>query len=68
MCQKPKCSIAPGQRKSSCAKVRVTKPGSGKFSITNLEYPDHVCDITYFYGFKERMQIMYPLQVRKKAL
>ncbi len=46
-----------GQRKSSCAKVRVTKPGTGKFKITHIDYPNIECDITYFFGLKERQQV-----------
>ena len=45
------------------AKVRVTKPGTGKFSVTHIDYPDVTNDITYFFSFKERHQVMYPLQV-----
>ena len=50
---------------SACAKVRVTKPGTGKFSLLHIDYPDHPQDISYFYGLKERQQVMYPLQFTK---
>jgi hypothetical protein len=41
----------------------VTKPGTGKFSVTHIDYPEVTSDITYFFSFKERHQVMYPLQV-----
>ncbi len=53
-----------GQRKSSLAKVRVTKPGTGKFSVTHIDFPEVTNDITYFFSIKERHQVMYPLQVK----
>jgi ribosomal protein S9 len=52
-----------GQRKTALAKVRVTKPGTGKFSVTHIDFPEVTSDITYFFSFKERHQVMYPLQV-----
>jgi len=51
-----------GQRKSSVATVKVLKPGSGRFSIRHIDYFDNECDITYFYDYLDRHQIMYPLQ------
>lgn len=54
-----------GQRKTSTATVRVTKPGNGKVFIQNPEAPDFVTDITYFFALKERLQILYPLQFTK---
>ena len=38
-----------GQRKTSVATVKVTKPGSGRFIIRHVDYSDIECDITYFY-------------------
>ena len=38
-----------GQRKSSVAKVKVLKPGSGKISIRHVDYMDIECDATYFH-------------------
>lgn len=54
-----------GQKKSACAKVRVTKPGTGKFTLMNIDYPEDVQGITYFFGLKERQAIMFPLQFTK---
>lgn len=54
-----------GQRKSSLAKVRVTKPGTGMFSLTHIDFPEVTNDITYFFSIKERHQVMYPLQFTK---
>ena len=38
-----------GQRKSSVAKVKVIKPGSGKFVIQHVDFMDIENDITYFF-------------------
>ena len=38
-----------GQRKSSVAKVKVIKPGTGRFSLRHIDYMDIDCDITYFF-------------------
>jgi small subunit ribosomal protein S9 len=54
-----------GQRKTSCAKVRVTKPGTGKFRLVHMDHPDVANDITYFFSMKDRTQVMYPLQFTK---
>lgn len=54
-----------GQRKTSTAMVRVTKPGTGQVKIINPEAPNFVSDITYFFALKERLQVMYPLQFTK---
>ena len=54
-----------GLRLSSVAKVRVTKPGTGAVKIVHIDYPEHECDIRYFYSMKERHQVMYPLQFTK---
>jgi len=51
-----------GQRKSSVATVKVLKPGSGRFNIRHIDYFDNECDITYFYDYLDRHQVMYPLQ------
>merc|ERR1711879_161143 len=51
-----------GQLKTACAKVRVTKPGTGKFSLIHIDHPNHVEDITYFFSLRDRMQVFYPLQ------
>eukprot|EP00094_Tigriopus_californicus_P003672 TCALIF_03533-PA protein Name:"Similar to MRPS9 28S ribosomal protein S9, mitochondrial (Homo sapiens)" AED:0.14 eAED:0.14 QI:225/0.5/1/1/1/1/3/50/333 len=56
---------AQGQKKSACAKVRVTKPGTGKFTLMNIDFPEEVQGITYFFGMKERLAIMFPLQFTK---
>ena len=45
--------------------MRVTSPGTGKFRIRHIDYPEHEQDITYFFGLKERLQVMYPLQFAK---
>lgn len=37
-----------GQRKSSVAKVKVIKPGSGEFVIRHVDNMDIECDTTYF--------------------
>ena len=39
--------------------------GTGEFRIKNLEEPNLVLDIGYFYALKERLQIIYPLQFTK---
>lgn len=54
-----------GQRMSAVAKVKVTKPGTGTFKITHIDYPEHECDIRYFFSIKERHVVMYPLQFTK---
>jgi len=54
-----------GRRKTSTAKVRVTKPGTGVLTIRHEDHPHYVEDIGYFFGLKERLQIMYPLQFTK---
>ena len=54
-----------GRRNTACAKVKVIKPGTGKIAIRHIDYPDQVFDITYFYGLKERMQIVQPLLFTK---
>ena len=38
-----------GQRKTSVAKVKVIKPGSGKFVIQHVDFMDIENDITYFF-------------------
>ena len=50
---------------SAVAKVKVTKPGTGTFKIIHIDYPEHECDIQYFYSMSERHKIMYPLQFTK---
>merc|ERR1711973_721474 len=54
-----------GQRKTACARVRVTKPGTGKVRIINADFPDIECDLRYFFDANERHIIMYPLQFTK---
>jgi len=54
-----------GLRMSAVAKVRVTKPGTGVFKITHIDYPEHESDIRYFYSMKDRHVVMYPLQFCK---
>jgi len=54
-----------GLRMSSVAKVKVTKPGTGIFKITHIDYPEHECDIRYFYSMRDRHSVMYPLQFTK---
>jgi len=54
-----------GQRKTAHAKVRVTKPGKGLVTIRHEEHPHYVMDIGYFYALKERLAVLYPLQVTK---
>ena len=54
---------AEGRRKTAHAKVKVTKPGTGKLAIKHKDYPHIVSDITYFFGLKERHVLLYPLQV-----
>lgn len=54
-----------GLCKSSVAKVRVTKPGSGIVKIRHIDYPEHECDIRYFFSLKDRNQLLYPLQFTK---
>jgi len=56
---------AEGRRKTAHAKVKVTKPGTGKLAIKHKDYPHIVSDITYFFGLKERHVLLYPLQVTK---
>jgi len=51
-----------GQRKSSVATVKVVKPGSGRFIIKHVDHTDMEFDITYFYDYLDRHQVMYPLQ------
>lgn len=51
-----------GQRKSSVAKVKVSKPGSGQISIKHVDYMDIECDVTYFHSYIDRHTVMYPLQ------
>lgn len=51
-----------GQRKSSVATVKVMKPGSGRFIIKHVDYIDTESDITYFFDYLDRHQVMYPLQ------
>ena len=43
-----------GQRKSSVAKVKVSKPGSGRINIKHVDYMDIDCDISYFHRFLKR--------------
>ena len=38
-----------GERKTAVAKVKVTKPGSGEFTIRHVDYMDIENDITYFF-------------------
>lgn len=54
-----------GQRMTAVAKVKVTKPGTGTFKIMHIDYPEHECDIRYFYSMKDRHTVMYPLQFTK---
>lgn len=54
-----------GQRRTSCAKVRMTKPGTGKFTLIHADYPSHPQDISYFHAYRDRQQVMYPLQFTK---
>jgi len=54
-----------GRRKTANAVVKVTKPGTGEFTIRNDECPEYVMDISYFFALKERLQIIYPLQFTK---
>lgn len=54
-----------GRRRTSHARVQLTKPGTGKVSIRHKDFPHITSDITYFYGLKERHAIMYPLQFSK---
>ena len=54
-----------GLKMSAVAKVRVTKPGTGVFKITHIDYPEHESDIRYFYSMKDRHVVMYPLQFCK---
>jgi len=54
-----------GQRMSAVAKVKVTKPGTGVFKITHIDYPEHESDIRYFFSMSDRHTIMYPLQFTK---
>lgn len=52
-----------GRRKTAKAKVKVTKPGTGKLTIKHRDFPHIISDITYFFGLKERHVLLYPLQV-----
>ena len=54
-----------GRRKTANATVRVTKPGTGLVEIRHTDLPGLVYDITYFFGLKDRHQLMYPLQFTK---
>jgi len=54
-----------GQKKTSIARVRVTKPGSGKVRIVHADYPHIENDIRYFFDLYERHVVMYPLQFTK---
>ncbi|XP_040574806.1 small ribosomal subunit protein uS9m [Lepeophtheirus salmonis] len=54
-----------GQRKTSVAHVKVTKPGKGSFSIAHLDYPEDVQGIGYFDNYMDRHQIMFPLQLTR---
>jgi len=54
-----------GQRKTAHATVRVTKPGTGEVRLVHSEYPNYVMDLGYFFALKDRLQILYPLQVTK---
>ncbi len=38
-----------GQRKSANAKVKVIKPGTGRFALRHVDHMDIECDITYFF-------------------
>ena len=40
-----------GQRKSAVAKVKVIKPGSGRFSLRHVDHMDIECDATYFHKY-----------------
>jgi len=51
-----------GQRKNAMAHVRVTKPGTGNFSISHVDFPSISTDISYFNCINERYQILFPLQ------
>ena len=53
-----------GRRKTAKAKVKVTKPGTGKLVIKHRDFPHIISDITYFFGLKERHVLLYPLQVK----
>jgi len=59
------CVEFEGRRKTATATVKITKPGTGLVEITHKDYPDLVYDITYFWGLKERHQLMFPLQFTK---
>merc|ERR1719206_365381 len=54
-----------GQKKTSIARVRVTKPGSGKVRIVHADYPHVESDIRYFYDLYDRHVVMYPVQFTK---
>jgi len=54
-----------GQRKTSCARVRVTMPGSGRVRILHADYPEIESDLRYFFDAAERHVVMYPLQFTK---
>ena len=43
----------------------MTKPGTGLVKIRHIDYPEHECDIRYFFSVKERHQLLYPLQFSK---
>lgn len=54
-----------GRRKTANATVKVTKPGTGEFTIRNEKCPEYVMDIGYFFALKDRLPIIYPLQFTK---
>lgn len=56
---------AKGQRKSSVAEVKVTKPGTGNLLIRHKEYEHYVSGISYFFALKDRQQLLFPLQFTK---
>eukprot|EP00096_Caligus_rogercresseyi_P011825 TRINITY_DN4785_c0_g1_i1.p1 TRINITY_DN4785_c0_g1~~TRINITY_DN4785_c0_g1_i1.p1 ORF type:complete len:396 (+),score=116.78 TRINITY_DN4785_c0_g1_i1:42-1229(+) len=52
-----------GQRKSSVARVRVTKPGTGSFTLRHIDFPtEDPQGIRYFSSYLQRHQILLPLQ------
>jgi len=55
-----------GQRKTACARVRVTKPGTGRVKIVHADYPEIESDLRYFFDINERHIVMYPLQFTKQ--
>jgi len=54
-----------GRRKTSRARVRVSKPGTGQVEISHEDRSDLVYDISYFYALKDRHQLLFPLQFSK---